>query len=135
MTSVAFQNHLLVKGRKDVTIEDTFRALGEYSGIHEFNFDDLLLDTFTTGEHPILIHCQAGADRAGAASAIWRMTVAGDDRQDALEELDCRYGHFKEFTPAMDWVAEVFVPDANWIRSEYDPNGFAGVQAEAEAVP
>jgi protein tyrosine phosphatase (PTP) superfamily phosphohydrolase (DUF442 family) len=83
-----------------------------------------LYETFLTVEHPILIHCLAGADRAGAASAIWRMTVAGDRREDALDELDRRYGHFKEFTPAMDWLAEVFVPDANWITTQYDPNAF-----------
>jgi protein tyrosine phosphatase (PTP) superfamily phosphohydrolase (DUF442 family) len=83
-----------------------------------------LYETFRTVEHPILIHCQAGADRAGAAAAIWRMTVAGDSREDALAELDCRFGHYRQFTPAMDWLAEVFVPDANWIMGEYDPNDF-----------
>lgn len=83
-----------------------------------------LYETFLTAEHPILIHCQAGADRAGAASAIWRMTVLEQSRQDALAELDCRFGHFREFTPAMDWLAEQFVPDPNWIVGQYDPNGF-----------
>ena len=87
---------------------------------------------FLSAEYPILIHCQAGADRAGAAAAIWRMTMAGDSREAALAELDCRYGHFREATPAMDWVAEVFVPDPNWITGQYDPNDFAIPAAESD---
>ncbi len=83
-----------------------------------------LYETFLTAEYPILIHCQAGADRTGAASAIWRMMVAGDSREEALKELNCRFGHYREFTPAMDWLAEVFVPDVNWIMTKYDPNAF-----------
>ena len=94
-----------------------------------------LYETFLTADEPILMHCQAGADRAGAAAAIWRMTVLGDSRQDALTELDCLYGHFREFTPAMDWVAEVFVADANWIRTEYDPSVFDANQPDGRAGP
>ena len=44
----------------------------------------LLYDTFLQAEHPILIHCQAGADRAGAAAAIWRMVVLGEAGELAL---------------------------------------------------
>ncbi len=83
-----------------------------------------LYDAFVSAEEPILIHCQAGADRAGAAAAIWRMTVARESRQDALTELDCRYGHFREQTPAMDWLAEIFVPDRDWVATQYDPNDY-----------
>lgn len=48
MTDVCnvFKEHLAVTGRQDVTIEDAFRALAEYSGIHLFNFDDELADDF-----------------------------------------------------------------------------------------
>ncbi len=94
-----------------------------------------LYETLLTAEHPILMHCQGGADRAGAASAIWRMSVAGESREAALSELDCRYGHFREYTPAMDWLAEVFVPDANWIRNDYDPNDFQAPEGVASATP
>lgn len=84
-----------------------------------------LHQTLLSVEHPILIHCKGGADRSGAAAAIWRMAVAGHSREAALSELDCRYGHFEQSTPAMDWLARVYVPDEDWIRNEYDPNGFA----------
>jgi len=78
-----------------------------------------LYDTFLTAEEPILIHCQAGADRTGAAAAIWRMVVLGDEREDAAAELSPCYGHFAAFTPAMDELVRIFVPDREWIENEY----------------
>jgi protein tyrosine/serine phosphatase len=81
----------------------------------------LLYDTFLNAEYPILIHCQAGADRTGAASAIWRMVVRGESRAEAAEELSPTYGHFQPVHPAMDELVRIFVPDRAWIENEY-PN-------------
>lgn len=79
----------------------------------------LLYDTFLTAEHPILIHCQAGADRTGAASAIWRMVVGGNERAAAAEELSPCYGHFEAVHPEMDELVRIFKPDREWIENEY----------------
>ena len=79
----------------------------------------LLYDTLTTAEHPILIHCQAGADRTGAAAAIWRMVVQGDSREAAQAELSPLYGHFEFATPQMDQLVRIFEPDRDWIVNEY----------------
>lgn len=78
-----------------------------------------LYDTFLAAEEPILIHCQGGADRTGAAAAIWRMVVLGDERQEALGELCVCYGHFEFATPEMDELARIFQPDRQWIEEEY----------------
>lgn len=78
-----------------------------------------LYDAFQTAEYPILIHCHGGADRTGAASAIWRRTVRGDSRQQALEELSPRYGHFEAVHPAMDELVRIFEPDRGWIENAY----------------
>ena len=78
-----------------------------------------LYDAFQTAEEPILIHCRAGADRAGAASAIWRMVVLGDERAAAAQELCLCYGHFEPLTPAMDELVRIFEPDRTWIETEY----------------
>lgn len=78
-----------------------------------------LYDTFLAAEEPILIHCQAGADRAGAAAAIWRMVVLGDEREDAAQELSICYGHFEAITPAMDELVRIFQPDRAWIEEQY----------------
>jgi protein tyrosine/serine phosphatase len=78
-----------------------------------------LYDTLLTAEEPILIHCQAGADRTGAAAAIWRMVVLGEPRDEAARELCVCYGHFEAFTPAMDELVRIFQPDRAWIEEDY----------------
>ena len=78
-----------------------------------------LYDAFFTVDEPILIHCQAGADRTGAASAIWRMMMLGDSREDAASELCVCYGHFEPLTGAMDELVRIFQPDRAWIEQQY----------------
>jgi len=81
-----------------------------------------LYNTFLDAEYPILIHCRGGADRTGAASAIWRMTVLGEERSTAMQELSICYGHVDAI--AMDYLAEIFQPDEDWILNEYDPDAY-----------
>lgn len=79
----------------------------------------LLYDTLTTAEHPVLIHCKSGADRTGAASAIWRMVVNDEPKSDAQRELSPLYGHFITATPEMDRLVNLFQPSRDWILNEY----------------
>ncbi len=81
----------------------------------------LLYDTFLTAEHPLLIHCQGGADRTGAAAAIWRMVVLGEPREVAQQELSLFYGHFAARHPKMDELVRIFQPDRRWIAQDYAP--------------
>ncbi len=54
----------------------------------------MLLKAFADGPYPILIHCWAGADRTGLASAMYRIVVEGDDLDVAVRNnLHWRYGH------------------------------------------
>ena len=78
-----------------------------------------LYDALLAAEHPMLIHCRGGADRSGAAAAIWRMVVRGDDRAAASAELSPRYGHFPAINPEMDELVAMFEPDRAWIENEY----------------
>jgi protein tyrosine/serine phosphatase len=79
-----------------------------------------ILDTLRSAEYPILIHCQAGADRTGAISAIYRIAILGDSREDALAELSPQYFHFTPVTPCMDKIAEIFEPDPAWLDTYAD---------------
>jgi protein tyrosine/serine phosphatase len=79
----------------------------------------LLYDTFTTAEHPILIHCKSGADRTGSAAAIWRMVVLGEPRELAALQLSPFFGHFLFVHPQMDILVAIFQPDRAWIENEY----------------
>lgn len=75
-----------------------------------------VVDTLQTAEYPILIHCQAGADRTGAISAIYRMLMLDHEREDAMAELSPCYLHFQFATPCMDKLAEIFEPDPAWLE-------------------
>ncbi len=78
-----------------------------------------LYDTFQSAEHPILMHCQAGADRTGAAAAIWRMVVNEDPKPVAAFELSIIFGHFTARYPEMDRLVRMFEPSREWIESQY----------------
>ncbi len=78
-----------------------------------------LYDTYESAQYPLLIHCQAGSDRTGAAAAIWRMVVRGESRDAALAELSPLYGHFEAVHPEMDQLVRMFEPDRSWIERDY----------------
>jgi protein tyrosine/serine phosphatase len=110
---------------------DNERAAAEQAGVKRIDIrmsanslpsrENLLLlyDTFQTAEYPILMHCQAGSDRTGAAAAIWRMQVRGDTREAAMTELSPAFGHFEAVHPEMDALVRMFQPDRAWIENEY----------------
>ncbi len=52
-----------------------------------------LMDIFRTAPRPILIHCQAGADRSGLVAAMWKVAVNKMPKAEAKKELSLLYGH------------------------------------------
>jgi undecaprenyl-diphosphatase len=70
-----------------------------------------LLDIFSTAPRPILIHCQAGADRSGLVAAMWKVVVDKEPKDVAAQQLSLRYGHFPVGeTHAMDRFFEKWSP-------------------------
>jgi protein tyrosine phosphatase (PTP) superfamily phosphohydrolase (DUF442 family) len=49
---------------------------------------------FENAPRPILLHCKAGADRAGLAAAVWKVVVDGEPKAMARKQLSLRFGHF-----------------------------------------
>jgi protein tyrosine/serine phosphatase len=84
--------------------------------------DDLiaLLDAFKTAERPILIHCLAGADRSGEASAIYMMEYMSRSKKEALKQLTPKYHHLPKFTPAKRYFIWLYQGES-WARTQYDP--------------
>lgn len=73
---------------------------------------DELLEILRLAPKPVLIHCQAGADRTGLAAALYRLSQ-GRSRAEAEQELSLRYGHFPyagSGTDAMDRSLAAYVP-------------------------
>lgn len=72
-----------------------------------------LIDLMKNAEKPILIHCQAGADRSGLASALYLAAIKKSDEATAEGQLSIRFGHFSlPFIPeyAMDRTFEALEP-------------------------
>jgi protein tyrosine/serine phosphatase len=58
---------------------------------------------------PVLIHCEAGADRSGLAAALYKLVVAKSAPEESRAQLSFRYGHFpwlRNSTAAMDRTFE-----------------------------
>lgn len=80
-----------------------------------------LLDAYANAQGPILVHCKAGADRTGEASAIYQMVYMGKSKEQAKKMLGIRYGHLKAFKPAKDYFIETVWQGMEWAYNEYDP--------------
>ncbi|MCK4517909.1 tyrosine-protein phosphatase, partial [Candidatus Babeliales bacterium] len=59
-----------------------------------------LLDLYKKAPHPILVHCNGGADRTGEAAALWVLDQQNKRKKDALKQLTFKYGHIRSKTPA-----------------------------------
>lgn len=80
-----------------------------------------LLDGFRDAERPILIHCKAGVDRTGEASAIYQMLYMGKSRKEAMEMLSARFLYLENKNPAKKYfIKEVWQGEA-WARTQYFP--------------
>lgn len=86
-------------------------------------------DLFRSMEFPALLHCKSGADRAGLGSALYRILHLGHRVEDAMAELNWRYGHFKGAkTGILDFFLASYVARnarspigfLEWVDTEYN---------------
>lgn len=56
-----------------------------------------LIEAIESSERPMLLHCRAGADRAGVGSVLAAMAIGGQDYASARRQLSVRYLHFDPF--------------------------------------
>ncbi len=80
-----------------------------------------LLDAFATAERPLWIHCMAGVDRTGEAAAIYQMLYMGKTREEALEMLSGKFGHFESIKPAKIYFIRDVWQGEQWAREQYNP--------------
>jgi hypothetical protein len=100
---------------------------------------ETLIDKFDHARYPILMHCQAGADRTGLASVLYAHLYEKLPLDRAVtEELTWRYGHFPvEKTRAMDDFFALYCRESgglslrDWIFQRY-PRIYA---ANSAALP
>lgn len=85
-----------------------------------------LWDLFDHAERPILLHCRAGVDRTGLASALAVLHDTGDLAQARSQLALVPYGHLGMFgTQAMDEVLDAYAPHhgtmsfPDWVKDVY----------------
>lgn len=72
-----------------------------------------LIEILRDSPKPILIHCQAGADRSGLVAAIYLHAVKGVDVETAERQISIRYGHI-----SIPYLSSAFAMDENWEKLE-----------------
>lgn len=73
---------------------------------------------------PLVVHCWAGADRTGLASALYLYEVAGKDAKVAAKALSIRYYHLSQFSAgAMDRTFDSHVTQKLAERTSNAPVG------------
>lgn len=80
-----------------------------------------LLDAFRDAQKPFYIHCMAGVDRTGEASALYQMIYMGKPLEDALEMLSPKFGHFENLMPAKRYFVRDVWKGEQWAYDEYNP--------------
>lgn len=84
---------------------------------------------FDTIERPFMMHCKAGADRAGLMSALYVLLVQQRPVEQAMQQLTLRYGHIRQAkTGILDYFFEAYrrfnaqtpTPFLTWVDHHYD---------------
>jgi protein tyrosine/serine phosphatase len=104
---------------------ETERALADHLGITHIDFPmseqkelsnqevQSLIKLMQEAPKPLLIHCKAGADRTGLASALYIAAIAGGEEAEAERHLSIRYGHI-----GLPWVSRAWSMNVTWERIE-----------------
>ncbi len=60
---------------------------------------------------PVLVHCQHGSDRTGAMCALYRVTVQGWSKEEAIREMsEGGFGFHRIWANLKKWLREIDVP-------------------------
>jgi protein tyrosine phosphatase (PTP) superfamily phosphohydrolase (DUF442 family) len=78
-----------------------------------------LLSIYESAPRPILIHCIRGASRTGEAAALWKLDQEKKGKDEALKQLDKKYGHDSKSFPAKTFLIKIW-QGLDWALSEYD---------------
>ncbi|MGO9954150.1 MAG: dual specificity protein phosphatase family protein [Dissulfurispiraceae bacterium] len=77
----------------------------------------IILQLFKSAPRPILMHCQAGADRSGLVAAMWKVIVDNKSKIEASKELSILYGHLSLGpASAMDRFFEEWRPELTVVK-------------------
>lgn len=91
-----------------------------------------LIEVFDRSEHPLLIHCQQGADRTGLAAAMYQLLYTDATFVTARRQCSLRYGHLRIHTAAS--MDEFFDRYEEWLRGRGESHSPAAFRQWATDV-
>ncbi len=106
-----YMEELKVSAENNVTHYDI-----AMSASHEPTNEDIrqLMVIFKTAPRPVLIHCQAGADRSGLVAAMWKVVIDKKAKAEAEKQLSIFFWHLPVGpTTAMDRFFQNWKPESN----------------------
>ena len=130
--------HLEVKACRELGLTFLHAGLSDKRAPRPEHFR-MLIEAFRSIDKPFLIHCKAGADRAGLASAIYLIEIERRPFAEARGMLSSRYGHVSwSKAGILDAVLDAYgrrldrgpISVLDWAETEYDPDA---ITAEFEA--
>lgn len=74
---------------------------------------DKLLAILRDAPKPLLIHCEAGADRSGLAAALYLAAIRGSSEDVAARQLSFRFGHI-----GLPYLSQAYPMDQSWRNFE-----------------
>lgn len=88
------------------------------SASRELNMNEVnqLVAIMRDAPKPILIHCKAGADRTGLATALYLSRIALLSEKEAESQLSIRYGHV-----GIPYLSATYAMDRTWENVEDMP--------------
>lgn len=94
-----------------------------------------LLAIMKAAPKPMVIHCWAGADRTGLASALYLYEIEGKDPRQAAKALSVRYYHLSQFSAgAMDRHFDKYVTAKIAAARQPKPKGPVETASEIAVV-
>jgi len=73
-----------------------------------------LVTILRSAPKPILVHCQAGADRSGLVAAIYLNRINGVEIEDAERQISLFYGHI-----SIPYLSRAYAMDRTWEKLEH----------------
>ena len=71
---------------------------------------EAVIESIRSAPHPVLIHCNGGADRTGLISGLYLYTVEGKPPAQASQELNPYHGHI----PHLHWSYSIAMDRSFW---------------------
>jgi protein tyrosine/serine phosphatase len=101
-----YQSEVAVAGRMKVIHYDEHLASGDELTVKQMT--DLIV-LLRRAPKPILIHCEAGADRTGLVSALYCFALEGQCAEESAQQLSIWYGHAPLIRPAVSAMDRSFI--------------------------